>query len=229
MEFPWAHCELTTEDHVTRTSAVRYKGTRQLHLSARNLKRHLLDRPGSYETRALRHCMKSDRPQRRLCPHKMPRVIVPSLSSRSAARSRSAHSLMPKSRYRAGHSTTENTCPYTASEQVATTFLKDRSQNAGLLMKPERLRGLDTSSKTGSSNRTVISPKKKGMRRREEPNVSIDFARLINRADDEQVLFWFFPNEMLYLYIDDFLRFMAVNSICRISIAASPSRHNYYM
>src|SRR5205823_2357852 len=97
---------------------------------------------------------------------------------------------------------------YTVVEQVDKTFLKDRFKDGtGLLMKPERLRGLEYLGDNWERYKNQYQPKHDATP--EQARRVIAFARLINQANDTQ-----FNKEIdSFLDVDAFLRFIAVNAL----------------
>src|SRR5262249_49369944 len=74
---------------------------------------------------------------------------------------------------------------YTVIEQVDRTFLKDRFKNGkGLLMKPERLRGIEYLGEDWDRYKAQYQPKHEASKK--EARRVIEFARLVSRADEEQ-------------------------------------------
>src|SRR5262249_55103381 len=74
---------------------------------------------------------------------------------------------------------------YTAIEQVNKAFLKDRfKNNKGMLLKPERLRGLEYLGEEWDKYAPRYQPKHEPSKK--EQRRLIDFVKLLNKADDEQ-------------------------------------------
>jgi hypothetical protein len=113
---------------------------------------------------------------------------------------------------------------YTVVEQVDRTFLKRHfKDNKGLLMKPERMRGLDYLGDDWERYKNSYLPKNEATK--EQAQRVIDFVKLINRGDDTQ-----FRKEIAsYLDIDQFLRFMAVTAMIANMDSMFSLGHNYYM
>lgn len=113
---------------------------------------------------------------------------------------------------------------YTMVEQVDRSFLKRHfKDNKGLLMKPERMRGLDYLGDDWERYKTNYLPKHDATK--EQGQRVIDFVKLINRGDDEQ-----FRKEIgSYMEIDQFLRFMAVTAMLANMDSIFSLGHNYYL
>ncbi len=97
---------------------------------------------------------------------------------------------------------------YTMVEPVDQAFLEDRFHSEqGLLMRPQGLRGLDFLGDDWEKYKGPYRPLSEPTT--EQAKRVIEFARLIQKADDDQ-----FGKEIAsYLDIDKFLRFMAVQSL----------------
>ncbi len=114
---------------------------------------------------------------------------------------------------------------YTVIEQVDKTFLKSHFKNAtGLLLKPEGIPGIVY---LGEDPAVYAKPynAKSSEGSPEEWRRLMEFARLVNRADDDQ-----FRQEIgKYLDIDGFVRFMAVNvMLSSMDGVLGGMGHNYY-
>src|SRR5262249_6085894 len=113
---------------------------------------------------------------------------------------------------------------YTLVEQVDKTFLKDRfKNNKGVLMKPERLRGLEYLGEDWDKYKDRYQPKHEPSKK--EAQRIIQFTKLINRGSDEQ-----FNKEIgSYLDVDEFLRFVAVNALILNLDSFLSMGHNFYL
>ncbi len=112
---------------------------------------------------------------------------------------------------------------FTVVEQVDAAFLRTHFKtDKGLLMKPERMLGLDFLGDDWSRY-TNYEPKREATVA--EQKRLIEFTRLVNRADDET-----FNREIgNYLDVDGFLRFMAVSSLVVSLDSFFTLGHNYYL
>ncbi|HEX4592496.1 MAG TPA: CotH kinase family protein, partial [Gemmataceae bacterium] len=113
---------------------------------------------------------------------------------------------------------------YTVIEQVDKTFLKDRfGSNKGLLMKPERLRGIDYLGENWDAYKARYQPKHDATP--EQAKRVIDFTRLVAQANDEQ-----FAKEIgSYLDVDEFLRFLATTAMLSNLDSVLTMGHNFYI
>jgi hypothetical protein len=113
---------------------------------------------------------------------------------------------------------------YTAVEQVGKPFLRAHyGTDAGLLMKPERVRGLDHLGDDWGRYQATYQPKRDATP--EEQRRVIEFTRLVNRGDDAA-----FNKEIAsYLDVDAFLRFLAVTALVSNLDSFFTNGHNYYL
>jgi hypothetical protein len=113
---------------------------------------------------------------------------------------------------------------YTLIEEVDHKFLKRHFEKAdGLLLKPGGMRGLVYYGDDWSAYKHRYNPKKSATPA--QAKRIIDFARLVNRADDAT-----FASQIdSYLDVDEFLRFVAVNSVITNFDSYLSTGHNYYL
>lgn len=113
---------------------------------------------------------------------------------------------------------------YTLVQQVDKAFLKKWFKtDAGLLMKPERILGLDHLGDDWSKYVPIYDPKRDATP--EEQKRVIAFTKLVNHADDEA-----FRKEIAdYLDVDSFLRFMAASAGTVSLDSFFTLGHNYYL
>jgi spore coat protein H len=113
---------------------------------------------------------------------------------------------------------------YTVIEQVDKSFLKDRfGSNKGLLMKPERLRGIDYLGENWDAYKSRYQPKHAATP--EQAKRVIDFTRLVGQANDEQ-----FAKEIgSYLDVDEFLRFLGTTAMLSNLDSVLTMGHNFYI
>src|SRR5436190_8033674 len=113
---------------------------------------------------------------------------------------------------------------YTLIEEVDENFLKKHFGNVdGLLIKPAGMRGFAYLGEKWQQYRDICSPRSK-----EPPGACqkiIDFARLIHRADDAT----FRAKIGSFLAVDEFLRYVAVNSAILNFDSFLSTGHNYYL
>ncbi len=113
---------------------------------------------------------------------------------------------------------------YTMVEQVDRSFLKNHFKDGtGLLLKPERMRGLDYLGDDWDKYKANYNPKHEATK--EQAKRTIDFIKLINSGDDAT-----FNKEIAsYLDVDQFLRYMAVTAMVANMDSFFSLGHNYYM
>jgi len=113
---------------------------------------------------------------------------------------------------------------YTMVEQVDKAFLKNHfKDDTGLLLKPERMRGLDYLGDDWDKYKANYNPKHEPTK--EQAQRTIDFIKLVNLGDDAQ-----FNKEIAsYLDVDQFLRYMGVTAMIANMDSFFSLGHNYYM
>jgi hypothetical protein len=113
---------------------------------------------------------------------------------------------------------------YTLIEEVDHKFLKHNFERSdGLLMKPGGMRGLVYFGDDWAAYKSRYNPKAEASP--EQARRVIELARLINRADDAT----FARQIESYLAVDEFLRFVAVNSSITNFDSFLSTGHNYYL
>jgi spore coat protein H len=113
---------------------------------------------------------------------------------------------------------------YTLIEEVDQHFLKRHfGRSDGLLLKPSGMRGFAYLGESWEQYRAICNPR--GKERPEACQKVIEFARLINRADDAT----FRAKIGSVLAVDEFLRFVAVNSALVNFDSFLSTGHNYYI
>jgi spore coat protein H len=113
---------------------------------------------------------------------------------------------------------------YTIVEEVDKKFLKENFGAAkGLLLKPERMRGLEYLGEDWPAYADKYVPKTEATAK--ERQRLIEFARLIDRESDEA----FAANIKTFMDVDAFLRFLAVHSILVSMDSFIGLGHNYYV
>jgi spore coat protein H len=111
---------------------------------------------------------------------------------------------------------------YTLVQPVDKAFLKEHFKtDVGLLMKPERLQGLDHLGDDWERYKTTYQPKRDATP--DEQKRVIAFTKLVNRSDDAA-----FRKEIeSFLDVDVFLRFLAVHSVIVHIDSFFVTGHNY--
>jgi spore coat protein CotH len=224
MEFPWAHGQLTEDGTTYKEIAIRYKGNASYMASARNLKRNLKVELDRYDSDQRYHGLKSiNFNAGAMDPTRMREAL-------GFAVFRAAGVPAPRTAFAEvtltvpGKYDKEYLGVYTLIEQVDRTFLKDRfKNNKGVLMKPERGRGMDYLGDDWNRYKAQYQPKHEPSK--EEAQRVIGFARLIHKADDEQ-----FARQIgSYLDVDEFLRFVAVNALLVNFDSFLSLGHNFFL
>ena len=224
LEFPWAHADLTFAGTTVKNVGIRYKGNGSYVSSGEGLKRNLKIEVDHYE-----------KGQRVLGT----RVITLNAGAVDASRLREAlayrvfrNASVPAPRTAfakitltvTGKYDKEMLGVYTIVEHVDKAFLKTHfGSDAGLLMKPERLRGIDYLGDDWKKYKDRYLPKREPTP--EEIARIIAFTRLVSKSDDAT-----FKKEIgNYLDVDNFLRFVAVNTMLPNTDSFLTTGHNYYM
>jgi spore coat protein CotH len=224
IEFPWAKGEFTADGKTFKNIGLRYKGNASYMASSRGLKRNLKISLDHYEETDRFHGEKTiDLNAGAMDPTKAREVL-------SYAVFRAAGVPAPRTAFAQvtltvpGKYDKELLGLYTVVEQVDKTFLKQHFKNGkGLLMKPERLRGLEYLGDDWDRYKERYQPKHDASK--EESKRVIDFAKLVNQADDET-----FRKEIAsYLDVDEFLHFVAVNALLVNLDSFLGIGHNYYL
>lgn len=222
MEFPWVEASLTVDDKTLPKVGLRYKGNSTYMASSRNLKRSLKIDLDRHDEAGRFHGLKS------LTLHCG--VHDPSKAREALAYAvyRAAGVPAPRTAFTEvaltvpGKYDKEHVGLYTLVETVDKNFLKIHySNNDGLLMKPERIRGLDHLGDNWDRYKDTYQPKRDATK--EEIKRVIDFTRLVNGAPDAD-----FNREIVnYLDIDAFLRYMAATAIVANLDSFFTLGHNY--
>jgi hypothetical protein len=113
---------------------------------------------------------------------------------------------------------------YTLIEEIDHKFLKHNFDHPdGLLMKPGGMRGLVYYGDDWTPYKSRYNPKEEATPK--QSRLIIDFARLINHADDAT----FARDISHYLDVEEFLRYLAVNSAITNFDSYLSTGHNYYL
>ncbi len=223
-EFPWAHADLNANGKAYKNIGVRYKGNGSYVSSANALKRNLKIEIDHYDTDQRFHGY---------------RTITLNAGAIDASRLREslAYSVFraagvpaPRTAFArvtltvADKYDKEYLGLYTFVEHVDKAFLKEHfKDNSGLLMKPERLRGIDYLGDDWSKYKPRYLPKRAPTP--EEAERIVAFAKLISKADDAT-----FQKEVgTYLDVDNFLRFIAVTTMLPNTDSFLTTGHNYFI
>ncbi|MSQ95659.1 MAG: hypothetical protein EXR98_14015 [Gemmataceae bacterium] len=224
LEFPWAHADLTADKKTYKNIGIRYKGNGSYAASASALKRNLKIEIDHYEVDQRFHGL---------------RTITLNAGGVDASRLREAlaYSIfraagMPTPRTAfakvtltvPGKYDTEYLGVYTFVEHVDKAFLQRHFQDSrGLLLKPERTRGIDYLGDDWTRYKARYFPKRDATPLEAERLIA--FAKLVNKANDET----FNKGIGSYLDIDNFLRFIAVTTMLPNTDSFLTTGHNFYI
>lgn len=226
LEFPWVHGELTEDGKSYANLGVRYKGNASYLMSARGLKRNLKIEFDRYEEKGRFHGLRKINLNAGGMDPTKGRETLAFAIFRAAGVPAPRTTFAEVTLTVPGKHEKELLGLYTVVEQVDKTFLKDRFKSAGgLLMKPENVRGMDFLGEDWEQYKSRYKPKRDASK--PEAQRVIEFARLVNKADDRQ-----FRNEVdAYLDVDEFLRFTAANALVAHldSFSHFAFGHNYYL
>ncbi len=222
-EFPWVQAALTADGVLYPKVAVRYKGHATYQLSAHSLKRSLKLDLNRFDRNAAG-------------PHGLKMIVLNSgVTDSTKGREALAYRVfraagVPASR--TAFAEVSLTVPgkfdreylglYTLVEDVDKSFFKARFPDGrGLLLKPERLHGLEYLGEDWHRYETQYRPKRTPTP--EEARRVIAFVRFVNQADDDQ-----FRQEIdAYLEVEMFLRYLAVNALLANLDSFLADKHNY--
>jgi putative membrane-bound dehydrogenase-like protein len=220
-EFPWAQADLTADGKTYKKTGVRYAGDITYFTSSRGLKRPLKIDLAKFDEQQF-HGLTS------FHLHSMPMDPAKSREVLAYGVFRAAGVPAPRTAFAEvtltvpGKYDKEYLGLFTVVENVDKRFLDDRFQSdKGLLMKPFGLRGLDHLGDDWDKYKGQYRPQAEPTK--EEAKRFIELARLVNKASDEE-----FKKEIdAYLDVDEFLRFMAANSLVANLESFLALGHNY--
>jgi hypothetical protein len=113
---------------------------------------------------------------------------------------------------------------YTVVEQVDERFLKAHyGTKQGLLLKPERTRGLPYLGDNWTAYEKQMQPKTKAPK--SETDRCIQFFRLVNQADDAA----FNQESATFMDVDEYLRFLALQTVLANLDSPLMTGHNFYL
>lgn len=223
-EFPWAHATLSAAGKTYKNVGIRYKGNGSYMTSGNVLKRNFRIDLDHYD-KDLRFqglktitlnagAMDPGRLREALAYAVYREAGVPAPRTAFAQVTLTVPGKLDK----------EFVGLYTFVEHVDKTFLKDRfTSNKGVLLKPERMRGLEYLGEDWGPYKARYQPKHEPSKK--ESKRVIEFVRLVNRADDAK-----FQNEIVsYLDVEKFLRFLAVTALIANQDSFFTIGHNYYI
>jgi spore coat protein H len=221
-EFPLAVAALSVDGKTVEKVGLRYKGNSTYLATARNLKRSLKVDIDRYDESARvlgqktfnLHCGVMDATKgREALAYSIYRAAgVPAPRTAFAEVTLTVPGKYDK----------EFVGAYTLVENVDKNFLKlHYKTDKGLLMKPERVRGLDHLGDDWARYQTTYQPKREATK--DESKRVIEFTKLVNQGTDAQ-----FDKEIgSYLDVDAFLRFMAATALVSNLDSFFTIGHNY--
>jgi spore coat protein H len=223
-EFPWAHGDLSEDGTAYRDLGIRYKGNASYMASARGLKRNLKFELDRFDDNGRYFGLKTINLNAGALDPTRGREALAYALFRAAGVPAPRTAFAEVSLTVPGKYDKEHLGLYTMVEQVDKTFLKDRFKTGkGLLMKPERLRGLEYLGDDWDRYKAQYRPKHEPSKK--EAKRFIEFLRLVSKGDDAQ----FKKDIASYLDVDEFLRFIAVNALVANLDSFLTMGHNYYI
>jgi len=225
-EFPWVHAKLTEGGTTFENLGVRYKGNASYMTSARGLKRNLKLEFDHYSKKGRFHGLEEINLNAGVMDPTKGREALAYAIFRSAGVPAPRTTFAEVTLTVPGKYDKEFLGLYTVVEQMDKTFLKDRFKSSkGLLMKPENVRSADYLGVDWAQYKARYKPKREPSKA--EAQRVIEFAKLVNKSEDEQ-----FRKEIgTYLDVDEFLRFTAANALVAHldSFSHFEYGHNYYL
>ncbi len=224
LEFPWVHADLVANGKALKNVGLRYKGNGSYVSSGEALKRNLKIEIDHYtkdqrwfglRTLTLNAGAVDQSRLREALAYSVFRAAgVPAPRTAFAKVSLSVE----------GKYTNEFLGVYTLVELVNKDFLKQHFKAGdGLLMKPERQVGIVYLGDDWKKYQDRYYPKRDATPKEIEHIIA--FAKLISKADDDA----FKKDVGNYLDIDNFLRFIAVNTMLPNTDSFLTTGHNYYL
>jgi putative membrane-bound dehydrogenase-like protein len=222
-EFPWTEADVTIEGKTLKKVGARYAGDITYFVSTRGLKRPLaiqFDRSRDQRFEGLSSIQL----------HAMP--LDPSKAREALAYSvfRAAGVPAPRTAFAEvtltvpGKHDLELLGIYTVVEGINGPFLAEHfGSDAGLLMKPFRVRGIDYLGDDWERYKGQYQPRRDATK--DESKRVIEFAKLVNQASDEQ----FKKSIDSFINVDAFLRFLAANALTANLESFFALGHNYYL
>lgn len=224
IEFPWVHATFAGGGQTLQDIGLRYKGNSSYMAAARSLKRNFKVDLNRYV---------DDQNYQGLKAINLHAGAVDTTKMREALAYsvfRNAGVPAPRTAFAEvtltvpGKYDKEYLGLYVVIEHIDKTFLKQHFKNAkGMLLKPERIRGLEYLGDDFAKYKDRYQPKDEPTK--EQGQRLIDFTRLLNRGGDDE-----FRKEIAsFIDVDAFLRFIAVNAlVCNLDSFLMLG-HNYYM
>jgi putative membrane-bound dehydrogenase-like protein len=222
-EFPWVEGDFTADGQTLKKIGVRYAGDITYFVSAQGLKRPLKVRFDKFTDQKLYGLMS-------LQLHAMPLDSSKAREALAYSIFRAAGVPVPRTAFAEvtltvpGRHDNEYLGLYTVVEGIDAKFLADHfGTDKGLLMKPFGIRGIDFLGDDWEGYKGRYQPQREATK--EEANLLIDFARLVNQASDAE-----FKKQIdSFLDVDAFLRFLAANALTANLESFFALGHNYHL
>jgi spore coat protein CotH len=224
IEFPWASADISAAGQTVKNAGIRFKGNGSYMAASRGLKRNFRIDLDHYDGEGRFFGLKSVVLNAGAMDPERGREAISYAVFRAAGVPAPRTAFAEVTLTIPGKYDKEFVGIYTFVEHVDKSFLKDRFKNGkGLLLKPEKLRDIEYLGEDWKRYEDRYRPK-------HEPKVKeaqrvIDFARLIQKGSDEQ-----FQKEIdSYLDVNEFLRFLAANTLVINQDCFHTTGHNYYI
>lgn len=224
VDLPWAFAALTADGQTFEKVGVRYKGNGTFMDAMRAAKKSFKVDLDKYDEKARLHGLKSLNLHSGITDPSKARETMAYSAYRAAGVPAPRTTLAEVTVTVPGKFDKEYFGLYTVVESVDKAFLKRHFKtDAGLLMKPERIRGLDHLGDDWERYRQNYQPKRDATAA-EKARV-IAFTKLVNRGTDDE-----FRTEIeSFLDVDAFLRFLAATSMTANLDSFFALGHNYYL
>jgi putative membrane-bound dehydrogenase-like protein len=223
LQFPWVQAAFTADGKTYPKVGLRYAGDMTYFVSSRGLRRPFKVEFSRFDDHRF-HGLKA------LQLHSMPLDPAKGREVLAYALFRAVGVPAPRTAFAEvtltvpGKHAREHLGLYTLVENVDRQFFADRFRtDKGLLLKPARLRGIDYLGEDWETYKGRYQPQSAPTR--EQSKRVIEFARLVNKASDEQ----FRKDIGSYLDVDAFLRFLAANALLSNLDGFLGLGHNYYL
>jgi spore coat protein CotH len=225
VEFPFAHATFTAGGKTFTNAGIRYKGNASYMASSRSLKRSMKVELDHFDAEAghFHGLRKLNLNSGAMDPTKGREALAfAAFRAAGVPASRTAYAEVTLTV--PGKYDREYLGLYTVVEQVDKTFLKDRfGDGKGLLMKPERLRGIEYLGDNWDAYKARYQPKRDPTPA--EAKRVIEFAKLVNQGTDEQ-----FAKEIgSYLDVPEFVRFLGATAMLSNLDSLLTMGHNFYI
>lgn len=224
VEFPWARGSLAADGTTLANVGIRYKGNGTYIETARTIKRSFKIDLDRHDEKQRLHGLKSLNLHCGVADPSKGRETLSYALYRAAGVPAPRTTLAEVTLTVTGKYDRDYLGLYTVVEQVDKSFLKTWYKTAdGLLMKPERLRGLDHLGDDWERYKGTYQPKRDATP--DEARRVIAFTKLVNQADDAT----FQKDIGSYLDVDAFLKFLAVTAFAANMDSFFALGHNYYL